>query len=60
MPESNNSTHFKNVVLNMTKDAVTTLEEMREECDRSPLLREKFHLLHHYLTYLQRLFEGEA
>lgn len=55
--ESTESGHFKNVVKNITKDATLALEEMREECEKSSLLREKFHLLHHYITYLEKLFD---
>ena len=52
--------HFKNVVANLTKDALATLEDIRRDCGECPLLGEKFHLLHHYLTYLQKLFDGEV
>jgi hypothetical protein len=58
--ETTEARYFKNVVKNLASDALATLEEMREECDKSPELREKFHLLHHYLTYMQKLFDGEA
>lgn len=60
MSESQEARYFKNVVKNLANDAMATLEEMREECDKSPKLREKYHLLHHYLEYMRKLFEGGA
>lgn len=60
MSEPNEAVHFKNVVANLATDALAVLEEMRKDCGECPMLGEKFHLLHHYLTYLDKLFKGEA
>ncbi|MBU3959179.1 hypothetical protein KJ644_05310 [Candidatus Dependentiae bacterium] len=57
----NNLEGFRAVVKVLVKDALKTLEDTRVEWElehNSQELREKFHLLHHYLDYLRRFIEG--
>lgn len=57
----NNLEGFKAVVKVLAKDSLKALEdtEVEWELDHdSQELREKFHLLRHYLDYLRRFVEG--
>ena len=57
----NNLEGFKAVVKVLARDSLKTLEntEVEWELDHnSQELREKFHLLRHYLDYLRRFVEG--
>lgn len=54
---------FKAVMRNILVDALKALEDTQVEWEldhNSQELREKFHLLHHYLDYLKRFCEGKA
>ena len=57
----NNLEGFKAVVKVLAKDSLKTLEDTEGEWKldhNSKELREKFHLLRHYLDYLRRFVEG--
>lgn len=52
---------FKAVVKSVVRDAMKALEDTQVEWEvdhNSQELREKFHLLRHYLGYLKRYCEG--
>jgi len=54
---------FKTVMKNVLGDVLKTLEETEVDWEldhNSQELREKFHLLHHYLDYLKRFCEGKV
>jgi len=36
------------------------LDEMWDDCQKPPALREKYHLLYHYLDYIKRFCDGRA
>lgn len=51
------------VIKSVLLDALIALEDIRVEWEldhESQELREKFHLLHHYLDYLKRFCENKA
>ena len=57
----NNLEGFKAVVKVLARDSLKTLENTQVEWEldhNSQELREKFHLLRHYLDYLRRFVEG--
>lgn len=57
----NNLEGFKAVVKVVIRDALKALEDTRVEWEldhNSQELRERFHLLHHYIDYLRRFCEG--
>jgi len=57
----NNLEGFRAVVKVLVKDALKALEDTQVEWElehNSQELREKFHLLRHYLDYLRRFCEG--
>jgi hypothetical protein len=51
---------FKGVTRSLVVDALAVLDDMWEECQESPDLREKCYLLYRYLNYLKRFCEGKA
>jgi len=54
---------FKAVMRSVLVDALKALEDTEVEWEldhASQELREKFHLLHHYLDYLKRFCEGKV
>ncbi len=54
---------FKAVMRSVLIDALKALEDTGAEWEldhNSQELREKFHLLHHYLDYLKRFCEGKV
>ncbi|MDH5662300.1 MAG: hypothetical protein OEY92_04820 [Elusimicrobiota bacterium] len=57
----NNLEGFKAVVKVLARDSLKALEDTEGEWEldhNSQELREKFHLLRHYLDYLRRFVEG--
>jgi len=57
----NNLEGFRAVVKVVVRDALKALEDTQAEWEidhNSQELREKFHLLRHYLDYLRRFCEG--
>ena len=51
---------IKGVTRSLVVDALAVLDDMWEECQGSPNLREKCYLLYRYLDYLKRFCEGKA
>jgi hypothetical protein len=51
---------FKGVTRSLVVDALAVLDDMWEECQQSPDLRENCYLLYRYLDYLKRFCEGKA
>jgi len=54
---------FKAVIKSVLNNAFKALEDIEVEWEldhNSQELREKFHLLHHYLDYLKRFCEGKV
>ena len=49
---------IKGVTRSIVIDALAVLDDMWEECQESPKLRENCYLLYHYLGYLKRFCEG--
>ncbi len=51
---------FKGVTRSLVVDALAVLDDMWEECQQSPNLRENCYLLYRYLDFLKRFCEGKA
>ena len=51
---------IKGVTRSLVVDALAVLDDMWEECQESPNLRENCYLLYRYLNYLKRFCEGKA
>jgi hypothetical protein len=51
---------IKGVTRSLVVDALAVLDDMWEECQQSPNLKENCYLLYKYLGYLKRFCEGKA
>ncbi len=51
---------IKGVTRSLVVDALAVLDDMWEECQQSPNLRENCYLLYRYLDFLKRFCEGKA
>lgn len=51
---------IKGVTRSLVVDALAVVDDMWEECQESPDLRENCYLLYHYLGYLKRFCEGRT
>jgi len=51
---------IKGVTRSLVGDALDVLSEMREDCHKSPELRENYYQLYHCLDYLRRFCDGKV
>lgn len=51
---------IRGVTKSLAVDALAVLDEMWEDCQESPKLREKYYQLHHCLNYLKRFCDGKV
>jgi hypothetical protein len=51
---------IRGVTNSLVVDALAILDEMWEDCQESPDLRENYYQLHHCLDYLKRFCEGKV
>jgi len=51
---------IRGVTRSLVVDALAVLDEMWDDCQKPPALREKYHLLYHYLDYIKRFCDGRA
>ena len=51
---------IRGVARNMTMNALDVLDKMRDDCQKSPDLKENYYQLYRYLDYLKRFCEETA
>ena len=50
----------RGVTKSLVVDALTVLDEMRDDCQKSPELQENYYQLYHCLSYLKRFCDGKV